>query len=155
LFTLDEEVQESAIWALACAVPHSDILHTYDGSPENEARQILAPSLCWTVDEVIDLLGFVDNEQGMTRGSFGQHIYHLLVMDPAFAKKTAKAAIKAARGGDETAAVWALVLAVYWASEDGDAEYGRLLAAEPSLAETWIAEQIEWSLQECGYVTIF
>ena len=155
LFTMGEAARRSAVWALACAVPHADIFHTFEGSPDAEACRVLEPSLRWTVDEIVELLALVDEEQGIDRGTFGQHVYHLLVMDPSHASKTADAAVTAARRGRETAATWALVLAIYWAGEDGNAEFRRLLAAEPALAETWAAEQIGQSLRDFGYVSLF
>lgn len=155
LFTMGEAARRSAAWALACAVPHADIFHTFDGSPDSEAYRVLEPSLRWTVEEIVGLLALIDEEQGIDRGTFGQHVYHLLVMDPSYANKTADAAIEAARRGESTAATWALVLAIYWAGEDGDAEFRRLLEAEPALAETWAAEQVEQSLRDFGYVALF
>ncbi len=155
LFTLSDEAQRSAVWALACAVPHADIFHTYEGSPDSEACRVLEPTLRWTVDEIIGFLSLIEEEQGVDRGTFGQHVYHLLVMDPAYATKTAEAAIEAARQGSDTAAAWALVLAIYWAGYKGQAEFRRLLAAEPGLAETWAAEELKWSLSEFGYVSLF
>lgn len=47
------------------------------------------------------------------------------------------------------------MLAIYWAGEDGNAEFRQLLAAEPALGETWGAEQIEQPLQDVGYVSLF
>lgn len=155
LFTMGEAARGSAVWALACAVPHADIFHTFDSSPDSAACRVLEPSLRWTVEELVDLLALIDEEQGIDRGTFGQHVYHLLVMDPSHASKTADAAIEAARQGRATAATWALVLAIYWAGEDGNAEFRRLLAAEPALGETRAAEQIEQSLQDFGYVSLF
>jgi len=155
LFTIGVEARRSAVWALACAVPHADIFHTFDGSPDSDACRLLEPTLRWTVDEIVGLLELIDDEQGIDRGTFGQHVFHLLVMDPSHASKTADAAVAAARQGRDTAATWALVLAIYWAGEDGDAEFRRLLAAEPTLAETWAAEQIEQSLRDFGYVSLF
>lgn len=155
LFTMGEAARRSAVWALACAVPHADIFHTFEGSPDAQACRVLEPSLRWTVDEIVELLSLIDEEQGIDRGTFGQHVYHLLVMDPSHVSKTADAAVEAARRGRDMAATWALVLAIYWASEDGDAEFRRLLAAEPTLGETWAAEQIEHSLRDFGYVSLF
>lgn len=155
LFTMGEAARRSAVWALACAVPHADIFHTFDGSPDDKACRVLEPSLRWTVDEIVELLALIDEEQGIDRGTFGQHVYHLLVMDPAHANKTADAAIEAARRGSDPAAAWALVLAIYWAGEDGDAKFSRLLAAEPALGQMWAAEQIEQSLRDFGYVSLF
>lgn len=83
------------MWALACAVPHAAIFHTFDGSPDSEACRLLEPSLRWTVDEIVGLLDLIDDEQGVDRGTFGQHVFHQLVMDPAYANKTAAAAIEA------------------------------------------------------------
>lgn len=154
LFTLADEAKRSAVWALAGAVPHPDIFHTFEGSPEGEACRVLEPSLRWAIDEIIGLLELIDDEEGLGRGSFGQHVYHLLVMDPSYAVKTADAAVKAAQRGS-TAAAWALVLAVCWAGEEGDAELRRLLAAEPALAGTWATEQLDWSLQEFGFVSLY
>lgn len=155
LFTMGEAARRSAVWALACAVPHPDMFHTFDGSPDERACRVLEPSLCWTVDEIVELLALIDEDQGINRGTFGQHVYHLLVMDPAHANKTADAAIEAARRGSDPAAAWALVLAIYWAGEDGAAQFRRLLAAEPALGQMWTAEQIEQSLRDFGYLSLF
>lgn len=155
MFTMGEAARRSAVWALACAVPHDDIFHTYEGSPDAQACRVLEPSLRWTIDEIVELLSLIDEEQGIDRGTFGQHVYHLLVMDPSYASKTAEAAVEAARSQRDTAATWALVLTIYWAGEDGDAEFRRLLAAEPALGDTWAAEQIEDSLRDFGCVELF
>lgn len=155
LFSMGQAARRSAVWALACAVPHADILHTFDGSPDQEACRALEPTLRWTVDEIIELLALVDEEQGIDRGTFGQHVYHLLVMDPAHASKTADAAIAAARQGRGMAAMRALVLAIYWAGENGEDLFRRLLAVEPALGGTTAAEHIEQSLRDSGYVSLF
>jgi hypothetical protein len=155
LFSMGEAARRSAVWALACAVPHSDIFHTFEGSPDPEACRVLEPTLRWTVDEIIELLALIDDEQGIDRGTFGQHVYHLLVMDPAHATKTADATIEVARRGTSTASAWGLVLAIHFAGDDGDAEFRRLLSAEPALGETWAAEQITQSLRDFGYVSLF
>lgn len=125
LFSMGDAARKSAVWALACAVPHPDIFHTLDGSPDPEACRVLEPTLCWTVDEVVELLVLIDEEQGIDRGTFGQHVYHLLVMDPGYASKTADAAIEAARRGKVTAATW------LWCSRST----GRARTATPSSAD--------------------
>ena len=155
LFSMGEAARRSAVWALACAVPHADIFHTFEGSPDPEACRVLEPALRWTVDEIVELLALIDDEQGIDRGTFGQHVYHLLVMDPAHANKTADAAIEAVRQARDMAATWGLVLAIYWAGEVGDAELRRLLAAEPALSGMWAAQQIEQSLRDFGYISLF
>lgn len=47
----------------------------------SEACRALESSLRWTVDEIVALLAPIDEDQGIDRGTFGQHVYHLLVMD--------------------------------------------------------------------------
>jgi len=155
LRNLDDDARRSAVWALACAVPHPDILGSADGSPDNQACLFLEPTLRWTIEEIIELLVLIDEEQGIARGSFGQHVYHLLVMDPSFARKSAEAAIVSARRGPTSVASWALILAVYWAGDDGPAEFERLTATEPALADTWAAEQVAEVLGDVRYVSLF
>lgn len=44
-------------------------------------RSCLEPSLRWTVDEIVEVLALIDEEQGV------DHVYYLLVTDPAHAKR--------------------------------------------------------------------
>lgn len=59
------------------------------------------------------------------------------------------------RNGFAEAAAWALALTVFWAWEDGQAEYDVLIDLEPQLAETWIAGQLVAGLKEHGSINLF
>ncbi len=138
--TLDAAARRSAVWALASAVPHPDIFGSIDGSPDHAACALLAATLQWEIEEIMSVLELIDD--GIDRGMFGQHVHQLLVMDADHVDKVRRAAIEAARAGRFEAASWALIMAVYWAGEDGPTEFTQLVAAERSLANTWAAQQM-------------
>lgn len=149
------EPRRSAVWALASAVPHPDILGSLDGSPDPAAEAVLERSIAWTVEEVCQLLDLIGEEGGVTRGSFGQHIHQLLIVDPAHKETMGRTAKKAALTGPPDVASWAFLLAVGWAGSNGVNEFERLLAEEPALGATWAAGQIARALEEVGYVSLF
>lgn len=155
LFGLDPESRRAAVWALASAVPHPDILGSAEQSPDPSAEALLRPALRWTEREVVQLLEMIDDENGISRGSFGQHVHQLLVMDPSHAATMEEAAVHAAQSGLMDVAAWALVLAVYWAEEDGAATYRRLVDREKLLADTWAAGQVEASLADFRELSLF
>ncbi|MGH8926277.1 MAG: hypothetical protein ACRDWA_16865 [Acidimicrobiia bacterium] len=151
---MERAARRSAVWALASAVPHPDIFGSADGSPDPAAEVILMPTLRWTVSEVVDLLDLIDDEQGIDRGTFGQHVYQLLIMDPSHVTRVAEAAIQAVRDGAMDIAGWALMLVVYWPGDDGETAFDQLVGEEPKLAQTWSAEQISHALGEFGHVSL-
>jgi hypothetical protein len=156
LFSLDSHARRSAVWALASAVPHPDIFGTAESSPDRTASALLEPTLHWTIEEIVELLGLIgEDEGGIDRGTFGQHLYQLVVMDPAHRNKAGDAAIHGMRKGASTAAAWALILAISWAGENGSAELDRLLTIEPALGDTWSVESIRAMLEDFGYLSLF
>lgn len=64
MFSLERAAQRSAVWALASAIPHPDIFGSAEGSPDPAAEALLEPTLRWSVVEVVDLLGLMDEEGG-------------------------------------------------------------------------------------------
>jgi hypothetical protein len=151
--TLAPAARRSAVWALASAVPHPDIFGSIDGSPDPAACAVLEASLQWSVEEIVGMLELVPD--GFERGMFGQHVYQLMVMDDDHQLKIIRAAIQAAQQGASEAASWALVLAVYWAGDDGGSQFAKLLAIEPALRDTWAAEQIGDVFQTFDNLTLF
>jgi hypothetical protein len=155
LFSLDRAAQEFAVWQLGRAIPHSDMLHTSETMVSPKARALLRSSLTWTTDEACKLLGFIDNEGGLDRGTIGQTVLYLLLEDPDHDNLVKHAAIRAARTGENDIAAWALIISVYLAGEEGRRRLDQVLVEAPELRANWATSQLIESLDEHGFVALF
>jgi hypothetical protein len=154
LAMLNGEALRVAIGILAHTTPHPDILWSKSNWVPEEIGPIIAPYLRWRPEEVWRLLSEIAWEEWQ-RGDTGPDLYMLLTQDPDIRKKVEWVAVEAMREGDEAAAWAALYLAVYWAGDKGAEKYRELLEIEPELRGLDLIGDLEYSLGECGCVSLF
>lgn len=153
MFSMDEATLREAVWALASAGPHPDLLGSWMSQVDPQAEALLEATLVWTPTEIVRLLSLV-GEGGFDRGSFGQHVHQLLIRDPSFKESMREVAVIAGRNGDHDVASWALLLSVAWAGEHGPSQWDELVARCPELLSCWAAESILGQLDAWGVVTL-
>ncbi len=153
MFSLDEPVLREAVWALASAGPHPDLMGSWVSQVEPAAESALRVTMQWTSAEIAALLRLV-GEDGFQRGSFGQHVHELLIRDPEHRESMRTVAVDAANEGDDDVAAWALLLSVGWAGEHGASQWNELIERSPALEQCWVAPQVRAQLDEWGYVTL-
>lgn len=157
MFGLEPAAVDRAIYVLnSCSLNMDNLLDP--NWMTMRARAAVRAHFTWTVDEAIDLLDRVKDEDGFGRGSFSSCIYWLLVgPEPSgdhFVELVERATLQAATAGRGHAAQWGLVLRVYWAGQDGQAVFDRLVAAEPYLGTTDLAQTVAGDLAEWGHISI-
>ncbi|MCC6227284.1 MAG: DUF4365 domain-containing protein [Microthrixaceae bacterium] len=153
MFTLDEPVLREAVWALASAGPHPDLLGSTWTQVDRGAEAVVTASMRWSLDEVDRLLRLV-GEGGFARGSFGQHVHQILVRSPDHQQTIFEVAVAAGRRGDDEVASWALLLCVAWAGPEARSRWEELIHSCPELKKCRIAEYIDADVREFGYVTL-
>jgi hypothetical protein len=153
MFTLDEAVLREAVWALASAGPHPDLLGSTWTQVDPGPEAVVTASMRWSPTEVDRLLRLV-GEDGFTRGSFGQHVHQLLVRDPNHQQTISDVAVSAAQRGDDEVASWALLLCVAWAADEARTRWEELVHRCPELRSCRVAQYVDADVRAFGYVTL-
>lgn len=153
MFTLDESVLREAVWALASAGPHPDLLGSLWSQVDPGPEAVLTASMRWTATEVVRLLELV-GEGGFIRGSFGQHVHQLLIRDPDHHATIFDVAVSAGQRGDNDVASWAILLCVAWAGDQAVSRWKDLIDRCPELLTCRVAPYVEAELKEFGYLTL-
>ena len=150
---LGERGRLAGLVALAFCTPHPDVIWTKQNRLPDRIRRTVCASMRWNVPEMWQLLEMVDPETAFERGSVGQCIYMLLVEDPdcrELARRTAIATVTDA----PMVASWATAMYLYLAGEAGPAEWARLRAERPEIADVPYAEHFTVTLRDFGYITL-
>jgi hypothetical protein len=150
---LGERGRLAGLVALAFCTPHPDVAWTKQNMLPGPIQQVVCASMRWTVPEVWQLLEMVDPETAFERGSIGQCIYMLLFEDPDCRRLARRTALAAATDAP-TVAAWATALYLYLVGESGPAEWTRLCAERPELADGPYADHFTATLRDVGYITL-
>ena len=157
MFGLQPPVLDRAIHLLnECSINPDLLKDTRWMSMEN--RMAVREHFVWSVDEAVKLLDRVQDQDGFERGSYSLCIYWLLVgTKPSgshFIELAESAALTAAAAGELHSAKWAMFLRVYWAGEEGQVVFDRLLRQAPVLGESVLATAIAQQLAEFGHLSL-
>ena len=150
---LGERGRLAGLVALAFCTPHPDVAWTKQNTLPGPIQRVVCASMRWTVPEVWQLLEMVDPETAFERGSIGQCIYMLLFEDPDCRRLARRTALAAATDAP-TVAAWATALYLYLVGESGPAEWTRLCAERPELADGPHADHFTATLRDFGYITL-
>ena len=119
-----------------------------------ENRWAVREHFVWSVDEAVKLLDRVQDQDYFERGSYSLCIYWLLIgTKPSgshFIELVESAALTAVAADELHSAKWAMFLLVFWADEDGQVVFDRLLGQAPVLGESVLATEIAQHLAEFG-----
>lgn len=137
---LQPPAAKEAVVVLSHCTPHPDIFWTSGTLLPNEIRKLVSASMFWSTSEVRFLLGLIDDENGVDRGSFGQDVYMLIFEDPHHVDLLGQVAVEAA-DEDPTVAGWAAYLAVAAAEQQAE-QWDVLLKRQPAVRDTFVFEHI-------------
>lgn len=151
---LKGEVLLLAIRLLAHVTPHPDILRGDDNWVTSEVSEEFRQNIDWDTEEITQMLSEVPGEHWI-RGDIGQDVYMLLYEDTCIREKMEKVSIIAIDQGAEEVAFLALYLTVYWAGEDGIAQYQKMLSQRANLRTLPLSSELEVLLYDFGYVPMF
>lgn len=151
---LDDRPRRSAVVALALCTPHPDVLWTPEIWLPAAIQRAVCDSMGWSVQEAWRLLALIDPEGGFARGSFGQHIYMLLVQHPDCVNLMRQTAMTAA-SEDPTVTLWAVLLLLHLSGRRGPEEWHALLAARPEIACMPLAAECAETLRTDGYSSVW
>lgn len=139
MFGLQPTALDSAIKVLNYCSHNGDNFYRSKWMSEDN-RTAASKHFIWTIDEAVELLDRTPDEEGFERGTFSSCIYWLIVgphlKGSHYVELAEAAALRAAAAGREHAAKWALVLRVYWAGDEGQEVFDRLLR-RPHLEATF------------------
>lgn len=139
-----------AVMAISHALSHPDILRHDNNTPSPESRKAVRAEMRWTTTEVERMLRVLD-DRWFERGSVGQCVELLLREDP---RHEAIVEEVVATTDDETVGKFALLLAVYWADEDGQRRFDELLKKAPHWGKLPEVAMMRESLNDFGYIDI-
>ena len=154
LRALTNEKLKLAIKILSHLTPHPDIFWHAQNWINQDVKDKVQPFLNWTKDDIFWLLSEVTWDQ-WERGAVGEDLYMLFIQDNCIKEKMQNVAISALAEGLEDVALSALILSVYWASENGLEEFNKLVLANPRFRQLDLISEIESPLNEFGYISIF
>jgi hypothetical protein len=143
---------QSAIVALSHATSHPDIYYGETNSISTEARKGLEPHLQWTAEEIALMLRAIPWSEGWDRGTLGQCVFHLLIMDQHHRQRM-ESAMELLKE-DPDALFAAMYLCVYW-SEAPHLTFTRLLAQFPELSDAPLSREVQIILAEHGQLSLF
>ena len=133
LFSLWPDAFRYGTFQLAKALHHPDFFATTYTWVEEPARNQLRASFDWTPSEVVRLVGLIEEEVGIQRGSFGQNIFHLLVDAPDGPSRVERGLAHAIEVDDDFAITHLLNIAVYLAGDEGAHQLQVLVDRHPSI----------------------
>jgi len=143
-----------AITILSHLTPHPDIMWNSHNWIPDEVQKKAIPHLAWDINEIWTLLAGTTWEDWQ-RGSVGEDLYMLFMQDPGIKDKMESVALAAMGAGHEEVAFAALYLRVYWAARNGAEVYHQMVVKCPEFRALPLAGEVEQTLQEFGYVTLF
>lgn len=144
LFSLCADAFRYGTFQLAKAMHHPDFFARNYTWVEEPARAQLRASLDWTPSEVVRLVGLIEDD-GIQRGSFGQHIFHLLVDAPDGRSCVERGLAHAIELRDDFAITHLLNIAVSLAGDQGTEHLRGLVDRYPSIkSHDHVAELFEY-----------
>lgn len=144
---------KQAIATLSHAVPHPDIWFNSSNTVPTQVEHQLANDLVWAQEELAVLFRAVPWAEGWDRGSLGQCLYHLLIVDPD-CKAKVHAIVPVLAITDCDAAFAAMYLVLHW-SESPREMFAQLLEANPMLQKHELVGEVSRVLDELGGVPMW
>lgn len=143
---------KQAIAILSHAVPHPDIAVIDTNHVPHQVHQAIESELVWTQDELVKLFRAAPWSVGWDRGSLGQCLYHLLIVDPDYRAKV-QAVVPVLSKLDIEAAFAAMYLTVYW-SDKAVETFEEVLLAAPELEDHELIDETRSILDEFGWLSM-
>jgi hypothetical protein len=125
-----------------------------DNSLDQSVKAQVTATFHWTPDEVAVLLGAIDLENGVARGSVGQCVYMLLVADPGIDATLPAGIGRALDRSQPDAAGWGVCLATYWAGREGHVVLSDLLRRRPELQAISLVREVQAAVLQFGYISL-
>jgi hypothetical protein len=155
---LPREAVPLAVWALAHATTHPDVVWTSDNWVSGEVKDRLHITTRWNDEDVSRLLDQVSHEEGLARGSVGQSVYHILTLDSHVEGRLFRVAVDAGRGAAgvdrHKVRFWAAAILLFRAGDDAHEVLRRLLSAAPDIRTVRHFESLIEAVREHGVVTL-
>lgn len=164
-YRLPKACRRQAVVALAMATSHPDVFWTEENWIPSQVSSAVRERCRWTASDVAALLGEID-EDGIGRGSIGQAVFYVLVLDQDLQKKIRMAALD--RSLPDTVRFWAAAIFLYLVGEDApgvldsliDADQksgdeGTLFSLSHCLSEVERFDYLTQSIEEFGIVSLF
>lgn len=152
LRTFRDEAVGSAIVALAHAASHPDILFHAENHVPARVAELMKAAFLWTPDDLITLFRAAPWSVGWDRGSLGQCLYHLLIVDPDYEVKV-RSVIRPLAQVDLDAAFAALYLTLYWSNKPRET-FESIMSEIPRVGEHELIGQVGSALAEFGFVSL-
>lgn len=149
---IPEETRLEALEALAMCTRHPDIFWTKNNWIPNDVKEEVRSRTAWTATDVETFLGMIDDE-GISRGTIGQHVFHVLELDQHLADRLFELAVSTHRPMKIRA--WAVTILAYLADDDAPDLVARLLRLAPDLARQGDVAILVRHLREWGQVDLF
>lgn len=150
---IPSQLQRLAVSILAMATRHPDVFWTEGNWIPSEIKSQLHARLKWTADEVAFLLRLVvEDGEGIQRGSFGQHVFHVLELDAGLDARLEWVATD--RRAEILVAYYAAVILLY--RSEAPTELMRDL--KQRTPERWADRhfvELEELIEEHGWVSLF
>jgi hypothetical protein len=143
-----------AIRILAHLTPHPDILWGPKNWIGTEIKEALLPLLVWEDFEIVHMLDCLDDEE-WDRGQLGEDVYMLLREDPRIEPKVERVACRAMVIGNKRVAFAGFRLSIYWAGKEGLEKFIEMTEKCPVLRNLRFTNELEQTLREFGYVSMF
>lgn len=149
---LPTEVRRTALSTLAMCTEHPDVFWTKSNWIPEAVKSEVRLRASWTVTDLEALLGMVD-EDGIGRGTVGQHVFHLLALDSRLADRLFETAISPC----QSAAVrgWAAFILAYLSEDDALEITARVIRLAPDLADLDLIKTLVSHLRKYGSVDLF
>lgn len=146
------ETQRLAVDALAMATRHPDVFWHRDNWVPSPIKSEVGRRTRWTREDVTTLLGLID-EDGIQRGTFGQHVFHVLELDSELDDRLEEVVLDRLKGSD--AHVWAAAILLYRRGEQAGDRLAKWEARDPELFQGGELQVLADLVKEHGWVDLF
>jgi hypothetical protein len=144
--------QKFAVTVLAMATRHPDVFWHRENWVPSQIKSEVERRIYWTRDEVAGLLGMID-EDGIQRGSFGQHVYHVLELDTALDDHLERVVLDSLQATNTR--FWAAAVLLYRKGEDAMSYLVAWEARDLVLFQDAAFRELAGVVKEHGWVSLF